>query len=127
MIDNIYMKKIICLLVVICSNHLFGDGKAFSPAEKSMQNSAPIPQSTHTLSEILNGGRIIVLEDGSQWEVHPDDIDKSGGWLGPADVVLSLTKDNTYKYQIFNDWTNSSVRVRPYTPPGSTSTAPSSK
>ena len=109
------MKKMIYISLLVCASYLFADGKTLSPAEKSMQNAMPDQQqSSHTLSEILNGGRIIILEDGTQWEVHPDDIDKSGGWLGPADVVLSSSKDSTYKYKIFNDWTNSSVRVRPY-------------
>ncbi len=121
------MKKIIYLSLVLSLSCLLGDAKTLSPAEKSMQNNVPAPQSTHTLSEILNGGRVIVLEDGSEWEVHPDDIDKSGGWLGPADVVLSPSKDNIYKHQIFNDWTNSSVRVRPYTAPASRPTSPPSK
>ena len=118
------MKKIIYIAALICSSCLLADGKTLTPAEQSMQRSMPQEKSNHTLSEILGGGRVIVLEDGSQWEVHPDDIDKSGGWLGPADVVLSTRNDPTYKYQIFNDWTNSSVRVRPYTPPSTKSTTP---
>jgi hypothetical protein len=116
MVQNIFMKKCLFLSLFACFASLIADDKTPSPAERSMSKAAPVEQSTHTLSEILGGGRVVVLEDGTEWEVHPDDVDKSGGWLGPADVVLSPSTDSTYKYKIFNTWTNSSVRVRSYTP-----------
>lgn len=91
-----------------------------TPAERSMENEFGNNQKKSlTISKILNlsdGSLVIVLSDGSKWQVSSDDdgVDKAGGWLGPAPVEIKQNSKKDYSYTMYNTWTGSSVDVKPY-------------
>ncbi len=91
---------------------------ALSPAQKAMRKhqgmTSPRVTMKGTIKEILDGGRIIVLNDDSRWVIAPGDIEYTGGWLGPAPVFIVMDggEQDDYPYTITNTWTNKSVHAR---------------
>lgn len=90
-----------------------------SPAENAMSNlekksSIHFGKKTASIQEILDQGEVVVLSDGTKWIVYPSDQKFVGGWLGPADVVI--TKSNTpkgkYAFAMKNMWTKKTVLVK---------------
>jgi hypothetical protein len=90
-----------------------------TPAEKAMSKQENISkihfgEKTGTILENLDDGKILVLDDGSKWVVSPEDTQFSGGWLGPAPVVIRKDRAPTenFNYSMTNKWTEKTVRVR---------------
>ena len=108
------MKRLICIAIFAVTFVSATEKKTLTPAQHALRKGNHVEETTHTISEILSGGRIIVLDDGSKWEVAPSGVDKSGGWLGPADVKLRYIGTKNYPYQIYNSWTKSKVMARKF-------------
>lgn len=90
-------------------------GLSATPAQQSMSRASDSQKNPLTISEIWQGGKIIVLSDNSKWDVAPDQIDVSGGWLGPAEVeIVKVGSNKNYPYKMTNNWTGSSVMVKPH-------------
>lgn len=104
------MKKITIALCVLASS-VYGGATVLSPAEKAERAHAQADSTDNqTVSEVLSGGQKIRLSDGSLWKIHPKDVDKTGGWLGPADIKISKGSGNPdYPYLITNLWTETTV------------------
>ena len=91
-----------------------------TPAEKAMEKQTHASPSFHfgvktgTILEIIDGGKIIILDDDSKWLVEPDDINYTGGWLGPAPVRVKKdgAPSEIFNYSMTNTWTKKTVRVR---------------
>lgn len=66
-----------------------------------------------TVEENLHGGKVLVLSDGSAWEVAPQDIKNSQLWILPSPLKIEKSDDPIYSYRITNMQTNSSILVRP--------------
>ena len=69
-----------------------------------------------TVTENLHNGKIIVLSDGSTWEVDPKSLQTSQSWILPS--ALKIEKINhpnhpNYPYKITNIHTKSSILARP--------------
>lgn len=69
-----------------------------------------------TVEENLHGGRVLVLSDGSTWEVNPQDLSISSAWILPSPLEVKKSSDGTYPYRIINTRSQSSVLVRPLDP-----------
>jgi len=87
--------------------------EALSPAERSQKRlSTRYEVVRTTLSEVLEGGKILVMEDDSRWKIDPRDVNKTGGWLGPADIrIYPNAASSKYAYRIQNTWTYSTVNA----------------
>lgn len=90
-----------------------------TPAEKAIaktqkNTSIHFGQKTGSILENIDGGRIIVLDDGTKWLVDPVDTQFTGGWLGPAPVVIRKDRpeQEEYNYSMTNKWTDKTVRVQ---------------
>ncbi|GAB4186685.1 MAG: hypothetical protein Tsb0015_04710 [Simkaniaceae bacterium] len=83
--------------------------------EAKLKTSSPQPKekAALTLSENRFNGKILILSDGSQWQISPDDIDRSSLWLTPFPVRIERNDENlNYPYRILNNYTGSSVKAR---------------
>ena len=91
---------------------------ALSPAQRSMRRhsrgASPRVTMKGTIKEVLDSGRVLVLNDDSKWVIAPRDIQYTGGWLGPAPVfvVLDGSMQEEYPYTITNTWTDKRVQAR---------------
>ncbi|MCH9620882.1 MAG: hypothetical protein S4CHLAM20_02900 [Chlamydiia bacterium] len=67
-----------------------------------------------TISEVSSGGRIITLQNGTQWTVYPEDVPYTSGWLGPAPVEITKGPhpDAQYPFLMKNKWTRKIVSVQ---------------
>jgi hypothetical protein len=66
-----------------------------------------------TLSENRLNGKILLLSDGTKWQIAPDDLDRSSLWLTPFPVRVERNDQNAaYPYKIINNYTGSSVKAK---------------
>ncbi len=54
--------------------------------------------------KVLSGGRIVLLEDGSRWEIQAADRAQTGIWRPITDVTVTVARTPTgdYNYVLFN-------------------------
>jgi hypothetical protein len=74
--------------------------------EKSPRNKAPTTiypgvGTGHWIQKVADGGKIIILEDGSLWEVSPIDIIYSAIWLPISNIVV-VEDSGPYPYKLIN-------------------------
>lgn len=55
----------------------------------------------HWVKRIINNGRIVVLEDGSLWQVAPMDANKALYWLPVANVTV-MHNSGVFPYRLIN-------------------------
>lgn len=70
-------------------------------------------QKTLTVEENLHGGKVLVLSDGTKWEVAPQDLNTSSSWILPVPMKVEKSNNKMYPYQIININSQSSVLARP--------------
>jgi hypothetical protein len=60
--------------------------------------------SAHWLMKVSGGGRLVLLEDGSLWEVQATDRIYTGIWSPTASITVTAarTPSGDYKYALFN-------------------------
>ncbi|MCB1107239.1 MAG: hypothetical protein KDK76_04000 [Chlamydiia bacterium] len=68
-----------------------------------------------SVTENLHDGKILILSDGSTWEVAPQSLSVSQTWIFPAPLNISKSTNTYYPYEITNIQTSSSILVRPIT------------
>lgn len=66
----------------------------------------------HWISEVKEGGEIIVLEDGSRWEIHPINIVETCIWLPISDITVADGDDPSYPYKLINNDDNEVVDAK---------------
>lgn len=67
----------------------------------SFMLTAPEVYAGHWIQTVVDGGNIIILEDGSVWEVSPIDRIHSMLWLPVSNVVI-VNHSGIYPYLIVN-------------------------
>jgi hypothetical protein len=65
-----------------------------------------------TLQENLKNGSYIRLSDGSLWNIRPNDVPVTQGWITPVEIKVSLSDDHQYPVKLTNTVTGSSVHAR---------------
>jgi hypothetical protein len=66
----------------------------------------------HNIQEVENEGGIIVLEDGSRWQVYAGFMDKTRKWQASEMITVNENRDDLYPYRLINIHKNESVEVR---------------
>jgi len=61
----------------------------------------------------LHNGKVLVLSDGTSWEVAPQDLTTSQSWILPSPLLIEKSNNTYYPYKLINKATNSCVLVRP--------------
>lgn len=56
----------------------------------------------HWIGEVKDGGKIVVLEDGSRWGIHPINIVETCIWLPVSDITVEDGDDPSYPYKLIN-------------------------
>lgn len=64
------------------------------------------------LQENLRSGTYIRLSNNSLWNIHPDDVPITQGWITPVDITVTQTGDSEYPYKLTNTLSGSSVRAK---------------
>ncbi len=65
-----------------------------------------------TIQENLHGGRVLMLNDHSIWEVSPSDIEYTQLWVTPFPVKISRGRNPKYPFVLTNLASETSVDVR---------------
>ena len=80
--------------------------------EKQFQNQ---PYLNEELSVELNlhNGKVLMLNDGSIWEVAPQSLSISQSWIVPSPLNIEESNHAAYPYKITNTISNSFIFVRP--------------
>lgn len=74
---------------------------------KNAPSSAP-----SQLSLNIAGGQFIQLDDGTVWEINPNDQTVTQGWLSPVQIVVSRSQNQIYPYRLYNTATGSAVTAK---------------
>ena len=69
-----------------------------------------------TVDENLHSGKILVLSDGSSWEVAPQSLEYSANWIFPTPLKVEKSGDSAYPYKITSIQVNQTILVRPIQP-----------
>lgn len=65
------------------------------------------------LEENLHGGRFLKLNNGTIWEVAPQDLQITEIWIFPFPLNLEKSNNPTYPYYLVNLRSKTKVLVRP--------------
>ena len=65
-----------------------------------------------SVAKLLDGGKVVVLDDGSTWQISPVYQSKTLLWLVAQKVVVSTGANPQYPYQIVNLTTKDVVQAR---------------
>jgi hypothetical protein len=71
------------------------------PANSSAQNYAGI-NLKHWIAKLSDGGKGVVLEDGSIWEINPGYWSRTTIWAITQEIVVTTGFDPQYPYQLAN-------------------------
>ena len=69
-----------------------------------------------TVEENLNEGKILVLSDGSTWEIAPQSLKTSQSWIIPSALKIEKINHPAYPYKIISVQTGSYVLARSIAP-----------
>jgi hypothetical protein len=80
------------------------------------QNLTPLKGTTQaenlSLSVNSQGGRVLILSDGSKWEVDPDDVHISSIWLTPFPLEIAPSHSEKYPNILINLTSKEQVHVK---------------
>lgn len=95
---------------------MVGMAKAAAKAPVAVDRNAayPIPSSGHWIKSNIERGQIIVLEDGSMWEVDRRDRTNSMLWLSTESVAVVEGKNGGpgYDYLLVNSDSKDSAHAK---------------
>lgn len=66
----------------------------------------------HQLQEVIDNGLVVVLEDGSRWELYKGFAERAAAWQPGNLVTVKPGKDPEYPYLLVNVHFNESVECR---------------
>lgn len=69
------------------------------------------------LSENIDNGKRLRLNDGSLYEISPEDEGLTGFWITPFPIKITESHDPNYPYLIINVNTGTGVKAKQITPP----------
>lgn len=69
-------------------------------------------RSGHWISAVMDGGKLIKLEDGSLWKVSPIDSINSALWLPATSVTVIDSEDPAYPFKLISMDDNETVDAR---------------
>ena len=78
---------------------------------KEHQKRAPSETSSN-LSLNISNGQFIQLDDGSVWEISPNSLDISQGWLSPVEIKITQSGNSKYPYRLYNSATKDSADAK---------------
>jgi hypothetical protein len=79
------------------------------------KNPAPVEKKLY-LSVNLDGGRRLVLSDGTNYEINPQDVTTTAVWITPFPINVKPSGDINYPFTLTNGNTGVSVKARQVLP-----------
>lgn len=61
----------------------------------------------------MSGGKKLLLNDDSLWDIDPEDLEISRLWLSPFPMEITLGGSDLYPYLIINISSQKKVRAKP--------------
>lgn len=121
-----YLRLIILFFL---SNHLIYSELSAANPKLLFSRSSPFFKGKKSpfLEETLQDGKVLLLDDGTMWEVAHQDIEKAKMWSPPLSLELKKSGKKDYPYYIINKKSKTRVLVRPFSKSETpqTETAPS--
>jgi len=88
----------------------------YNPKERKVKSrSTTSYKQLPSISGVSSDGNFIKLEDGTNWQIYPEDKPISSGWLTPAPIKVEYQGEGDYPYNLTNTVTESTVRARKIT------------
>jgi hypothetical protein len=84
---------------------------AAAPTHSSPQNYAGL-NLKHSIAKLPDGGKTVVLEDGSVWEISPSYQSRTMVWAIAQEIEVTAGVNPQYPYQLANAVTKENVDVR---------------
>jgi hypothetical protein len=72
----------------------------------------PGVDSEHWIQKVIDSGKLILLEDGSLWEVSPLDVINSMLWLPVSNMYVVESENPMYPYKLINTDDDESVEAK---------------
>ena len=123
-----YLKLIVLFFL---SNHLVYSEPLGANPKLLFSRSSPFFKAKKGLflEENLQDGKVLLLEDGTMWEVAYQDVEKAKMWSPPLSLELKKSGKKDYPYYIINKKSKARVLVRPFSKPETpqTETPPSTE
>lgn len=66
----------------------------------------------HSIREVIDNGRTVVLEDGSRWNVYEGFASRSAQWQQDDLITVKASTDDEFPYLLINVNSNDSVECR---------------
>lgn len=54
------------------------------------------------ISANIKGGKYLILNDNTVWEIAPEDHETSSSWLGPIELTIQNSQDKNYPVYLIN-------------------------
>lgn len=70
------------------------------------------PRRDHQIQSVEADGKLIVLEDGSRWQVYEGFVGKTKNWQVEEMITVLDNRDELYPYRLINVHKNESVEVK---------------
>ena len=88
----------------------------YHKGEVFAQSTPYVQQQEVTVNENLHSGKVLVLSDGSTWELAPQSLEVSQTWIFPSPLRVDRINHPHYPYKITSIETHSYVLARPIAP-----------
>lgn len=69
-------------------------------------------ESNLAVEENLHGGKVLILSDGSTWEVAPQDVKTAQTWILGPPLKIEKSTNKFYPYRFINTNSKSSILAR---------------
>ena len=66
----------------------------------------------HQIQSVEDDGGVVVLEDGSRWQVYEGFVGITRNWRASEMITVIENRDELYPYRLINVHNNESVEVR---------------
>ena len=66
----------------------------------------------HWIKEVKEHGKVVVLEDGSHWEIFPMNTVDTCIWLPGTDIIVEDGDHPKYTYKLINTDNNEKVNAK---------------
>ncbi len=108
-----YLRLIILFFL---SNHLIYSQLSAANPKLLFSRSSPFFKAKKGpfLEENLQDGKVLLLDDGTMWEVAHENIERAKMWSPPLSLQLKKSGKKDYPYYIINKQSKTRVLVRPF-------------
>lgn len=95
--------------------HFILKGTEVAEKQKEEDKAQKAAKAAH-VTEIIQSGKYLRLSNNSVWEIHPADRATVEGWMTPANILVTTSKNSRYPYLLENEITKTKVLAKKVAP-----------